>query len=424
MLFLCAVTVGYSQLLFTPIETKNIEDLLLNFQFTDAQDLFAKKSHIDSTMFSLPEWILLKNEIVDYQELFNWLDHSALQSDTARINSILESAAKTEERYRIKIAGDASHRAFTFFIASYNQRDLVVALRYYRLANVFKARFFADERYRLKKSFNAVKTLYQKQLYLSAKQSLDSIQINETNNPTLGELRDSLIKTAEMIDERIHEIETDNRKNHPQEIFNNTLGISIGVLPMYMTSVNDILWSMKTKGNSYPFLAKVDAINPSAGYSVLFQLNYYFSPVLSQQLRFETGSITHSSINMGGADVAISLPHVFTSYSTLIKYGFSDKIGLRSFFSTGIGYFTIKRNEQQIYIADFIINNYRIKEYYLLGDNLSSPKIMVETGLEYYSGTMSMLFFEGAFGVHYITAPKKLISPMYFSISLTAGILL
>ena len=146
--------------------------------------------------------------------------------------------------------------------------------------------------------------------------------------------------------------------------------------------------------------------------------------MLSQQFRFETGSITHSSIIMEGTTVTISLPQALTSYGTLIKYGFSDKIGLRSFFSGGIGYIIIKRNEQQIYIADFIINNYRIKEYYLLNDNLSSPKLMAETGLEYYSGSMSNLFFEGSFGIHYVTAPKKLISPLYFSLSLTAGILL
>lgn len=423
-LFLCTVTIGYSQLLFTPVETKNIEDLLLDFHFTEAQELFVKKSQIDSTIYSLSDWLLLKNEIGDYRELFNWLDHSALYSDTAKINLILESAAKTEERYRAEIAGNSSHRAFQFFIASFNQKELVVALRYYRLANVFKARFFAEERYRLKESFNSVKNLYQKQLYLSALQFIDSIQINEKNNPTFSELRDSLQKTVEMINERIHERETDKRKNHPQETFNHTLGISIGVLPIYMTTFNDILWSMKTKGNSYPFWAKVDAIKPSAGYSFLFQLNYYYSPVFSQQLRFEIGSMTHSSIIMEGTTVTISLPQTLSSYSTLIKYGFSDKIGLRSFLSAGIGYITIQRSEQQIYIADFIINNYRIKEYYLLSDNLSSPKVLAETGLEYFSGSMSHLFFEGAFGMHYITAPKKLISPTYFSISLTAGIIL
>lgn len=406
-------SIGFANTVFESGTSARVTALLLELRVEEAKAAFeSEQSLLDSAA------------IQEYVELFDRLSPASVPADSAQQRSVGSMAAQMQDRFRIPTAGPAANTAYNHCMNAFTSGDLRSCVLYYRLAIFFKGRFIFDERIRLRTRYRAARKSFTQGEYLLAKLQVDSVITSEAGNPEFGELKDSLWFLQRQIEETISNINAEQRKHHSQETFNYTAGLSIGVAPMYTTMLHDVQWILKTRGDGVLFYANVGAIHPSYGYTAALQVRLHYSPSLSQLIRYETGGITFSAVDMNGQKATIALNHSITTYSTLLRYYFSEKTGLRSFVSAGAGKFSVQRDEQNIYIADFLIGTGWIKLYSLPGESMTSAKLSAEWGLEYNTGTLSRYYLEGTLGLHYLTASKKIISPIYSALLLTAGVLL
>jgi hypothetical protein len=390
-----------------------ITSLLLDLRIDEAKaELDAGSSHIDTAA------------VREYKELFERLSPAAIPADTVQLQAVGAMAVQMGDRFIIPAAGRSANSAYVKCIEAYRRDDFRSSVLYYRLALFFKSRYYVDERFRLRAAYTAVRKTVADGNYEGAQVFIDSVIAAESLNPTFGEMKDSLRNLRTVITETIREINAERRKYSSQEIFGYTFGIAVAVSPIYTTSMHNVPWTLKTTGDGVQFLANVGAVHPAYGYTASVQFRYHYSPVLSQLLRLEQGGVTFTAVDMDGQRATIALKHTVTTYSTLIRYYLSETTGLRSFLSAGAGRFMLKRDEQRIYIADFLIGASRIKNYSLLAEQMSATKLTGEWGLEYTTGSLSRFSLEGTIGVHYLTSSQKLISPLFMTIQLTTGVLL
>ncbi len=423
LLTVLAVFTTNAQTLYPPDASLHIERLLLDLRFDDAK-AFADSAAVavDPSGFPREKKKKFDEELSAYKEFFEQWNSISTAADTEQQRTILASVISLEERYEDRIAGPTSHQAFQNAVSAYRNGDYGRAFRNYRLANFSKARHFSRERYRLRNRYEQIKALTVKKEFRAAADALNGLIVDEKENPSFTELRDSAAWLQGVLKEKIFDADADTRRNAPRESFDRTFAVAAGVSPFYTSSLHDLAWNFRSTTNNQLLTSQVASLNGTAGVSALLQCYYYYTPVLSQQLSVEFGSLKYSTLEVDNYTATIALEQSFASYGTSLKYSFSELIGLRSYLAAGVGFMTMKRNEQQIYFADLIVGTTRYKEYVLLNDSFSSPQLTGEFGLEYFSGSLSRIFFDGSLALHYITAQQRLIGPMVISMSIRAGI--
>ena len=419
---LCTVT-SNAQFLFTPDAGRHIEILLLDLRYPEAKQFAdSTASCIDTSGFSTDVRKKIADESKEYREFFDQWETQSGSPELSQKITILQSAVMLGDRYEERIAGSYSHQAFQKASSAFQKEEYENAFRFYRLANFCKTRFFSLERFRLRTRYDLVRSLVAQKDFRSAAGGLDALIMSEKSNPTFIELRDSIAWMQAVVNEKIGDAEARARRDSSNEIFGSTVGITLGVEPFYTSSMNDLSWNLRSTTNNQLLLVQIGALRGGSGICFNIQGSFYYSPVFSQQIHVKAGSLTYSSLDINNTAATIALKQSLISYGTSLKYSFSEMTGLRSFVSGGIGFIWIERQEQQIYFADLLVGSTRYKEYVILGETFSSPEVTGEFGLEYFSGSLSRFFFDGSIGVKYLTASQTTVSPVYFSMSIRAGI--
>ena len=423
LLTVLAVITSNAQALYPLDASLHIEQLLLDLRFDDAK-AFADSaaSVVDPSGFPREKKKRYDAELSAYKEFFEQWNSGTTAADTEQQRTILATVLSLDERYQESTAGPYSHKAFTLAVSAYRDGDHGRAFRYYRLANFSKARHFSRERFRLRNNYDQIKALAGKKEFRAAAEALNGMISNEGENPSFMELRDSVSWLQGILRENVFRADADTRRNAPRETFDRKFALAAGVRPFYTSSLHDVVWDLRTTTTHQMLRTPIGSLNGTAGVSALLQCYYYYSPSLSQQIAVEFGSMKYSSLVVDNYTVTIALEQSFVSYSTSLKYSFSELIGLRSYLAAGAGLMTMKRNEQRIYFADLIVGTARYKEYVLVDDSFASPQLTGEFGVEYFSGSLSRLFFDGSLAIQYLTTQQELISRMIISMNIRAGI--
>lgn len=392
-----------AQVIFTDDNVSRIDALMLDLRREEAkQSAESLIANFDSTALLPHLRSAARKEAEEYRSFFRQWEEQTAVLDTARIRSIVEPVLTVPDRYRASAAGRSAEQAFRSIQSAWEKGDQRTAFQFCKVANFTRAQFIVRSRFRYRNIFDRVRSTSTERSTTDALTLLDSLVAAETTNPAAGEFRDSVAHWRSVLTDEMHEERVEARKYHSTEVFNRTVGVAVGIVPLFSGSRSDVHWKLRPEGFTATVPADVSKLGGSSGVAGALAIGYSYTPVLSQHLTVELGSLKQGTVTVGGREISVDLKSSILRFGTSVRYALSSTTGVRNFVSAGAGWVHMERKEQSVYIGDIVYpGGATLDKYHVLADKFSSADVNGEFGVEYLSGSNSDLLLDGSVGFRY-----------------------